>query len=461
MSVDVNSIPSPNPVEPQSAATSQRIRLRKFDLLLSQSSPTPLVSVGMAVLLVLLLWPVQDHRVLVLWLVFIGLSGLLRVSLFWWYAGSVNAMVDLSRWIFYYRATVSAYFLVWGLGGVWIMPPDSPMHHFVVLYFLMGLAGSAISVLSADRVSLMIAIYSLLLPSLIWFAAIGGVLHSVSAVAGFVYLLSASRSSGVFDGTITENLELAERLAFEKERAEQMAVQIGDALDKAYKADDAKAKFFAAANHDLKQPMQAICIMSDVLSKRLRGTESAEIVQSLQRAVDTLSDQLSGFLEVSNLDVGATPVRKDYFFLDQLVAALEYEYRPLAAKRNIRVKAWCPNIMQVYTDPILLERIIRNLIANVLVHTRDCDLTLHVDDEGQYYRIEVADNGPGIPVDAQALIFEEFYQIPSGDRENHGGLGLGLSIVRRLDQLLGLKRDMTSAEGEGTMFCMYVPKHPN
>lgn len=456
----MNPTPPPNPIEPQSAAMSQRIRLRKFDLLLSQSSPTPLISVGVAVLLVLLLWPVQDHGVLVLWLVFIGLSGVLRVSLLSWFAGSVNPMVDLSHWMRFYRATVAAYFLVWGLGGVWIMPPDSPMHQFVVLYFLMGLAGSAISVLSADRVSLMIAICALLLPSLIWFTTIGGVLHSVSAVAGFVYLLSASRSSGVFDDTITENLELAERLAFEKERAEQMTEQIAEALDKAYKADDAKAKFFAAANHDLRQPMQAIYIMSDVLSKKLRGTESAEIVQSIQRAVDTLSDQLNGFLEVSNLDAGATPARKDYFFLDQLVAALEYEYRPLAAKQNIRMKVKCPDNAQVYTDRILLERIIRNLIANVLAHTRDCDLTLHVDEEGQQHRIEVADNGPGIPLDAQELIFEEFYQIPNGDKENHGGLGLGLSIVRRLDQLLGLKMHMTSAEGDGTMFCMYVPKYP-
>ena len=122
--------------------------------------------------------------------------------------------------------------------------------------------------------------------------------------------------------------------------------------------------------------------------------------------------------------------------------------------------AFIPLIL-VYTDRILLERIIRNLIANVLAHTRDCDLTLHVDDEGQQLRIEVADDGPGIPLDAQELIFEEFYQIPSGDRENHGGLGLGLSIVRRLNQLLGLKMHMTSAEGDGTMFYMYVPKYPN
>jgi signal transduction histidine kinase len=115
----------------------------------------------------------------------------------------------------------------------------------------------------------------------------------------------------------------------------------------------------------------------------------------------------------------------------------------------------------VYTDHVLLERIIRNLIGNALAHNSDCEVQIRVEDNDQNYHLHIADTGKGIPSDKQRLIFEEFYQLEDTEQERHGGLGLGLSIVQRLQALLGLNLNMESSEGTGTRFHMWVPKSPS
>jgi signal transduction histidine kinase len=439
----------------------QRIRASKFDLLINQSSPTPVISMGMAALITFLLWDIQSRIVLGSWMLMILVTGAIRIRFFREYSKRRPTPDRIPRWEFFYRLSILAYFLAWGLGGLWVMPADSVIYQLAVLYFLMGLAGAAISVFSADRVSLMFAICSLLLPPLVWFAILGDPLRVVCALAGGVFLISASRSSGVFAGTITQNLELTERLAAEKERAESMTAQVSGALAEAREANDAKTRFFAAANHDLKQPIQALRVMSTVLGNRKLEGGSAEIVDSIQSSINTLSDQLDGFLEISKLDAGVTPVSEEFFLLDPLLTALKFEYSPLAATRNITISLACPANVRVYTDHVLLERIIRNLIGNALAHNSDCEVQIRVEDNDQNYHLHIADTGKGIPSDKQRLIFEEFYQLEDTEQERHGGLGLGLSIVQRLQALLGLNLNMESSEGTGTRFHMWVPKSPS
>ncbi len=445
----------------EAAESNQRIRARKFDLLINQSSPTPIISMGMAGLMTFLLWELQNQLVLAAWMVAILVTGAIRIQFFREYRKRRPTPDRIPRWEFWYRLSILAYFLAWGLGGLWVMPADSMILQLAVLYFLMGLAGAAISVFSADRVSLMFAICSLLLPTIVWFAMLGDPIRVVCALAGGVFLVSASRSSGVFTGTITQNLELTERLAKARDRAETVTAQVSGALEEAREANDAKTRFFAAANHDLKQPIQALRVMSTVLGNRKLEGGSAEIVDSIQSSINTLSDQLDGFLEVSKLDAGVTPVSKDYFLLDPLLTALKFEYSPLANTRDIVISLDCPANVRVFTDHVLLERIIRNLIGNALTHNSNCNLDLSVSDAGDHYTLVVADTGKGIPESEQRLIFEEFYQIEDTGKERHGGLGLGLSIVQRLQALLGLNLSMESKEGEGTQFKMWLPKSPN
>ncbi len=438
----------------------ERIRASKFDLLIRQSSPTPVISMGMAGLITFLLWEVQSQLVLGVWLLLILVTGVARIQFFREYRTRRPAPDRIPRWEFFYRLTILTYFLAWGLGGLWVMPSDSLVYQLALLYFLMGLAGAAISVFSADRISLMLAISSLLAPSLVWFAILGDPLRVVCALAGAVFLVSAARSAGVFTGTVTHNFELADRLAREKNRAEKVTAQVSGALKEAREANDAKTRFFAAANHDLKQPIQALRVMSTALGNRKLEGGSAEIVGSIQSSINTLSDQLDGFLEISRLDAGVTPVTNEYFLLDPLLTALKFEYSPLAAAKGITISLDCPGNVRVYSDHVLLERIVRNLIGNVLAHNSDCELHIAVTDEGANYQLSIADTGKGIPEEQQRLVFEEFYQLEDTDRERHGGLGLGLSIVQRLQALLGLNLNMESREGEGTRFQMWVPKSP-
>jgi len=441
-----------------STDSEQLIKLRKFDLLISQSSPTPYLSAPMAFPVSYLLWDAQSHLVLGIWVGLVIATGILRLYFFKAYRKANPGPEQLPRWEFIYRLTIFVYFGSWGVGGLWIMPQSTPILSLVVLFFLMGLSASAISVFSADRVSLIIALFSLLLPTIVWFAKLGDPMSVVCAVASALFLFSAIRSSGVFDATITENLRLTERLARARDRAEEMTEQVSSALLDAQEANEAKTRFFAAANHDLKQPIQALRVMSTVLGNRTLEGGSAEIVGSIQSSINTLSDQLDGFLEISKLDAGVTPVHAEYFLLDPLLTALKFEYSPLAAAKSITLALDCPVNVRVYTDHVLLERIIRNLIGNALAHNTDCELRVTAEDAQESYKLTIADTGKGIPTDKQKLIFEEFYQLEDTEMERHGGLGLGLSIVQRLEALLGLNLNMTSVENEGTSFHLWIPR---
>ena len=442
---------------PAGTVHEERIRASKFDLLISQSWPTPFISITMCALIVFILREVQDQTRLLAWFALVTLSGILRLLFFQQYRKRRPPPEDIPRWEVAYRATVFLYFAIWGVGGLWVMPDNSQLYQLFVLYFLIGLSGGAISVFPADRTSLIIAICCLLIPSFAWLVLRGDPLSVVCAVAGAAYLISASRSSRVLSETFTENLDLTERLAAARTSAEQMSGQLSDALSDAREANEAKSLFFNAAHHDLRQPIQAAKVMVTSLANRELEGPSAQMVGGIRSSLETLSNQLDGFLELSRLAAGAMPVYKSDFRLDETLRSLEFEYTPLAAERGISLSLDCAGAAPVHTDPVLLERIIRNLLANAMTHNSDCGIHLSVTPRSNYFMLTVADTGNGIPDDKQRLVFEEFYQLEQDGSEPLTGLGLGLSIVQRLQLLLDLQMHMESREGEGTRFTFRVP----
>jgi signal transduction histidine kinase/CheY-like chemotaxis protein len=252
-------------------------------------------------------------------------------------------------------------------------------------------------------------------------------------------------------------LMVAQRIWDMMHNAYETRGQLRKALDQAETADKGKSRFLAAASHDLRQPMHTLALYSAALGMREMDSKAQHIVKNIDAAVEALANQLDALLDVSKLDAGIVQVHLSPFNLHPLLNRITEEFRPLAQEKGISVRFKCPLRATVNTDIALLERIIRNLMANAVKHNKDCSIHVNVVASDGCWQLTVEDSGVGIPKSEQENIFEEFYQLQNPEREQSKGLGLGLSIVNRLRILLDIPLELSSEPGQGTCFKLSIP----
>jgi Na+/proline symporter/signal transduction histidine kinase/CheY-like chemotaxis protein len=250
-----------------------------------------------------------------------------------------------------------------------------------------------------------------------------------------------------------ETLEqrVAERTSeLEASRAEAEAANLG------------KTRFIAAASHDLLQPLHAARLFTAAMIDRDPRNDLGGKIDASLGAVESLLDAL---LDISKLDAGAFKPEKRPFALQPLFDSLATAFAPTATRYGVELKI-APTRAFVDTDPAFLRRILQNLLSNALRYgrgeRRPARVLLGCRRAGDSLRIEVRDNGPGIPPDKQAVIFDEFVRLQpedEGPREERG-LGLGLAIVDRIARMLDLPVALSSAPGRGSTFSITVPRVP-
>ncbi|MDD4912240.1 MAG: ATP-binding protein [Sideroxydans sp.] len=259
--------------------------------------------------------------------------------------------------------------------------------------------------------------------------------------------------------------EMAQQLDIQRgtlqQRINEATQEMREQKEEAERANFDKTRFLAAASHDLRQPMHAMGLFIGELRNRIDTPEQKKIVEKVEESVDAMSGLLDSLLDISKLDAGVIVPQVQEFSIAALLNRLEQDFSPIAVKRGITLRVH-PIDALVESDPILLERILVNFISNairyvplqgtVMVVCRKC---------GENIRIEVRDNGPGIPVVEQQNIFKEFVQLTNKARDRSKGLGLGLAIVDRLSKLLGHPLTLKSAPNRGSIFAVQVPRVPN
>ncbi len=217
-------------------------------------------------------------------------------------------------------------------------------------------------------------------------------------------------------------------------------------------ASEARTRFLAAASHDLRQPLQAIRLYLDLLSLRLKNGEHSDLVRRARESLDSGEVLLKSLLDLSTLLAGIVTPRIEEFPVVRLLEKLATEGEEIALRKGVELRVIASS-STIRSDPVLLQRILRNLLVNAIRYTDSGGKVLigcrHI---GTQIRIDVIDTGIGIPADQLDLIFEEFYQVGSRPNEHTGALGLGLSIVRRTALLLGHTVQVTSELGKGSRF---------
>lgn len=218
-----------------------------------------------------------------------------------------------------------------------------------------------------------------------------------------------------------------------------------------------RASFFAAVSHDLRQPLYAMGLLLDGLRRRLSSDEQRQLHADIHRSHVALDELVSALLDISQVDAAGANVRITDFALDDLLDTLVAEFAPAAAARGIGLR-FTPSTLWVRSDRLLLLRILRNLIGNAVKFTAAGQVALGATAAGDTVALTVQDTGCGIAPQDQERVFGEYVQLDTGARAGARGLGLGLAVVRRLCDLLGIELALDSAPGRGSRFTLRLAR---
>jgi signal transduction histidine kinase len=225
---------------------------------------------------------------------------------------------------------------------------------------------------------------------------------------------------------------------------------------RAEEADAAKTRFLAMASHDMRQPLHALTLYLAALRRRVEGAQAQEILSSMEIAAGSLTRMFSGLLDLARIEAGVLKPNPMTFAVSDLLTALDQEVRADAKRANVTMRV-VPCGAMIHTDPELLESILRNLLSNAIKYAPNGRVLLGCRRAGAQLKIEVRDEGDGMPEDKLVMIFGEFVRLDRAKAAAKEGLGLGLSIAMRLANLLGLRLDVSSKVGQGTAFWVTVP----
>jgi signal transduction histidine kinase len=224
-------------------------------------------------------------------------------------------------------------------------------------------------------------------------------------------------------------------------------------------ASQHKSRFLAAASHDLRQPMHALSLFVAQLRGHMASAEGNRLVDHVENAIGGMNELFNALLDITKLDAGALTPAIAEFPISELLRRIGSTFAAVAQEKGLTLRlvsssAW------VRSDPVLLERIVLNLVSNAVRYTTCGGIVVGCRHRGSVLRIEVADSGTGIPEDQRRKIFSEFYRLADAKKANQAGLGLGLAIVERLCALLDHPIDLASTPGKGSRFFITVPTAP-
>ncbi|HLX22518.1 MAG TPA: hybrid sensor histidine kinase/response regulator [Usitatibacter sp.] len=271
------------------------------------------------------------------------------------------------------------------------------------------------------------------------------VLGGMGALFLLIVTVTGRRSNQLMKDSIAKRLENARLLTDMLVQKEALA-----------EANLSKTRFLAAASHDLRQPMQAVVLLVESLQERVHEPGVRRIVESIRTSVIAMSALLNELLDISRFDAGTVKPQVSSFPVTQVLDRVRSSFAYSASQKNLSFRVRRSSAV-IETDPILLYRILVNLLNNALRYTHKGGVLVGCRRRKEGLLIEVWDTGIGIPEEKFDDIFREFHQLANPQRDREQGLGLGLAIVERTGRLLGHPVRVQSRVGRGSVFSMVVP----
>jgi signal transduction histidine kinase len=425
--------------------------------------------IGM-VLMAAIFWPLAPRAAIGAWLLAVALLWLLRLAHYLRFRARRKTADDalLRRWRRSWKLLVLVQGAMWGI-AVWLFWGLGTPYHAVALILIVYSYCLGSVQLLATQARVFLGFISLVLtPTIVriatdtgqpWHWQLAGILTLL-----FCITVLMARTYG---SALGQAISLKART---DELAEQLRVQAAvaeRARAAAEAASRAKTQFFAAASHDLRQPLHAMGLFAEALRAKSRDPEVASLVNSINESVDALEGLFGELLDITRIDSGGVDVNPQPVRMKELFARLRLHFEPIAFEKGLALSfRGAQHVAQV--DPVLLERVLRNLVSNAIRYSDDggvlvsCRLRRASGGAGgaPHLRVEVWDTGIGISGESLPRIFDEFFQAQSQrplQAHHRKGLGLGLAIVKRLAALMGAPLTVRSRVGHGTVFALELP----
>lgn len=366
----------------------------------------------------------------------------------------------LMSWLRSWSLLVLAHGALWGLAAWLFWGLGTDYHATVLLLVLYSFCVASVQML-ATQPRLFLGYNALLLGATVLRVAtdtgrdnhlqLAAVIASLFAVT---WVMARAHGAALTQAIRLKNrtAELAAQLRFEKAEAEA-------ARRAAEAASLAKTRFFAAASHDLRQPLQAMSLFVEALRRRPQAPEAAALVHGIDASLESLDTLFGELLDITRIDAGGVEPRPERLEIRALYTRLRLHLEPLAAEKGLALRFRGERHL-AHADPLLVERVLRNLLGNAIRYTDVGGILVGCRRRGGRLLLQVWDTGIGIDAQSLPRVFDEFFQVrgmraapvPDGP-----GLGLGLAIVRRLCSLMGSEVRVRSRPGRGSVFSFTLP----
>jgi two-component system, sensor histidine kinase len=409
----------------------------------------------MVAFMALVVWQVVDWRTLLTWTAGVLL---LQGAIQWvsYLYRRQSGALTAQRWGWIYSGVVAVSGAAWGSGSFLLHVDDNALMQAFIAVCLAG-RGTASMLAHAYFPP---ALYTFAVPIFasltLRYVTLGETANVATGLMwlvflGYVLLFGHRQARVIIESIIVrhENEQLVEELRRKNAAEERARVR-------AEEANLAKSRFFAAANHDLRQPLHSLGLFATTLRNALTGREQRELVDHILHGIESLDTLFEDLLDISKLDAGQVRAKNEHFPVQTVLDRLRTTYAAAAASKGLRLRIR-PSSAVLRSDQLLLFRILSNLVANAIRYTQSGGVLVICRRREGAVSIEVWDTGIGIPAEQHERIFEEFYQLHNPERDRRHGLGLGLATVRRIVQLFGYSLALRSEPGKGSVFSLRVP----
>ena len=433
-----------------------RVRAEQVQLLYRQLPVSVGGTLTAVAVVIAVFWNVANHAALLAWGSCMVANQLWRLVLYVRFRAQHGHLQHVGRWARYWAIGSGISGVIWGASSFLVWIPDSPLHQTLLIVTVFAATAVAVPLIASHKPSFYVFVIPTLLPVIARNASEGDPLHLVLAFIALCTMLGILSVGRNYNRLLTEALHNRFRNEALAARLHEQNAALERARSVSEEANRSKTQFFAAASHDLRQPLHAMGLFAAALAEKTHDPAVADMVSSINTSVQALEGLFNELLDISKIDAGVIKPQLTRFALAPFLDRLRLDFEPLAREKGLSLRIRTKPCI-VESDAVLLERILRNLVSNALRYTDRGGVLLGCRRRGDAMRIEVWDTGIGIPDDMRERIFDEFVQVGNPARTGGRGMGLGLSIVRRLCAMLDYRMEVRSSRGRGSRFSFLVP----
>lgn len=436
-----------------------RVERERVQALYRQGPLACLIAIVIGAVIVAAMWRSVPHAWLWSWYALVAANQAVRLALWRAFHRENPEGARVKVWARRYTWGMAVGGGLFGSTAVFMFPLASPLGQAFVTIMVSGMAAGSVPANAYHRPAMLAYLLAILTPMalvLAWLAlALDAREYGLLAFAYVFYVLVLLGFGNNQAALLTKTVEFSHRNDDLVEELRQKTELAESAQRNAEQASLAKSQFFAAASHDLRQPLQALGLYASTLRGASHDAGESRTVGQILSSVDALESLFDELLDISKLDAGHVRASLSHFPAQVLFGRLNSVFAPIAREAGIAL-AFRDDGAVLHSDPVLLERVLGNLISNAIRYTNAGSVTVRCSPCLPNARIEVADTGIGIPPSEHERIFEEFYQVGNPERDRRKGLGLGLATVRRMTQLLEMPISFQSEPGHGSIFRLDV-----